>query len=103
MDPMIGKLLIRLVVDLPLLLFAVSFHESAHGLTASWKGDPTARDAGRITLDPFKHLDLWGSLVLPVVLALSGWPMLAYAKPTPVDVGKLGDPKRDFSLVALAG
>lgn len=104
MDPSFGKLLIRLVVDLPLLLFAVSFHESAHGLAAAWLGDNTARKLGRVTLDPFKHLDLWGSLILPVTLSLvPGLPILAYAKPTPVDVGSLRFPKRDFSLVALAG
>jgi Zn-dependent protease len=103
LEPGYAKLLLGMAVDFPLLLFAVSFHESAHGLAASWRGDETARRAGRISLDPFRHLDLLGSVLLPLFLLWAGLPALAYAKPTPVNVGGLKSPKRDFSLVALAG
>jgi Zn-dependent protease len=101
MDPKIAQFFMKLVIDLPLILMA--FHESAHGLMAYWLGDSTAKDQGRITLNPIKHIDLWTSILLPVMLVLSGMPVLAGAKPTPVNVDQLRNPKRDFSLVALAG
>jgi Zn-dependent protease len=94
---------INLIIDLAVLLFSVAWHESAHGLVAYWLGDPTARERGRISLNPLRHIDLWGTLVAPVILALAGMPILAAAKPTPVDVDRLQDPKAGFSTVALAG
>jgi Zn-dependent protease len=97
------KFLWQAAVQLPLLLLAVSCHEASHGLAAWWQGDPTAKERGRVTLDPLKHLDLLGSVILPLFLLFSGLPVLGYAKPTPVDVGRLRNPKRGFSLVALAG
>jgi Zn-dependent protease len=94
----------RLVIYLPLLLLAFSAHEAAHAWAALQRGDPTARDQGRVTLLPFVHLDLWGSVLLPGLLIAMPVPWIfGYAKPTPVDPGKLRNPKRDFSLVALAG
>ncbi len=95
---------INLAVYLPLLLLAVSAHEAAHAWAAFKRGDPTARDLGRITLLPFVHIDPLGSLVLPGLLLALGSPFVfGYAKPTPVNPGRLRVPKRDFSLVALAG
>ncbi|MDD5223675.1 MAG: site-2 protease family protein [bacterium] len=79
------------------MLFAVSFHEAAHGYVADRLGDPTARLAGRLTLNPFKHLDLVGTIVF-VVTRMIGW-----AKPVPVNPFNLRDPKRDMMWVSLAG
>ncbi|MGH7442162.1 MAG: site-2 protease family protein [bacterium] len=96
--------LLNLVVYLPLVLLAVSAHEAAHAWTAFKCGDPTARVQGRVTLLPFVHVDLVGTLILPGLLLAMGAPFLfGYAKPTPVNPGLLKSPKRDFSLVALAG
>lgn len=96
--------LLNILVYVPLLLLAVSAHEAAHAWTA-WKcGDPTARDQGRVTLLPFVHVDLVGSLLLPgLLLAMQAPFLFGYAKPTPVNPGLLRSPKRDFSAVALAG
>ena len=94
----------RLVVYIPLLLLAVSFHEAAHAWVALKRGDPTARDQGRITLLPWAHVDLFGSLILPgMLLLMQANYLFGYAKPTPVNPGLLRSPKRDFSVVALAG
>lgn len=91
-------------IQILVLVFSVVFHEVAHGWTA-WKfGDPTARDAGRLTLNPIPHIDPLGSIVLPLILALSGSPiMLGWAKPVPVRVGLLDDPQKDHPKVAAAG
>ncbi|HTB21135.1 MAG TPA: site-2 protease family protein [bacterium] len=96
--------LVRILVYVPLLLLAISAHEAAHAWTAFKRGDPTAKDLGRATLMPFVHVDLLGSLILPALLLATQAPFIfGYAKPTPVNPGLLKSPKRDFSLVALAG
>ncbi len=104
MDGGAYKILREIVIGLPVLLFSISFHEAAHGLVA-WKlGDDTARRMGRVSLDPFRHLDLFGSVLLPLLMLFSGFGVVfGYAKPTPVNVNRLRRPKRDFSLVAAAG
>ncbi len=79
------------------ILIAVTFHELAHGFVADKFGDSTARDAGRLTLNPLKHLDPIGTLVF-IVTGMIGW-----AKPVPVNPYNLKDPKRDMMWVALAG
>ncbi len=91
---------IRIIV----LVFSIVFHEVAHGW-AAWKlGDSTARDAGRLTLNPLPHIDPMGSIVLPLVLAVTGSPfMFGWAKPVPVRVGMLNDPENDHPKVAAAG
>lgn len=87
-----------------ILLFSVIIHESAHALTAYWAGDSTAKDAGRLTLNPFAHISLWGSIIFPMILLVTkasfvfGW-----AKPVPTDVMRLRHPRRDAVLMALAG
>lgn len=87
-----------------ILLFSVIIHESAHALTAYWAGDTTAKDAGRLTLNPFAHISLWGSIIFPMILVLAkasfvfGW-----AKPVPTDIMRLKHPRRDSVLMALAG
>lgn len=78
-------------------------HEVAHGLAAYKLGDPTAKQAGRLTLNPLAHLDTFGSLMLPLLMALAGGPIFAFAKPVPYNPNNLRKPVRDEVLVALAG
>ncbi|WP_020591830.1 site-2 protease family protein [Kiloniella laminariae] len=88
---------------LPVLL-AVTLHEAAHAIAARKLGDDTAYQLGRVTLNPLKHIDPFGTILLPVVLIFSGSPfILGWAKPVPVRFGRLGNPKRDMIFVALAG
>ena len=85
------------------LIFALSFHEFAHAWTASRLGDQTARMLGRVTLNPVKQLDPLGSVILPLVSAFAHFPLIGWAKPTPVTMRNLRNPKRDDILVTLAG
>ena len=87
---------------LPVLL-AVTFHEAAHGYVADRLGDDTARRAGRLTLNPFAHVDPFGTVLLPLLLILVGGIAFGYAKPVPVNVARLHNPRRDMIWVALAG
>jgi Zn-dependent protease len=92
------------IVGLAVLLASVVIHENAHGVAALALGDDTARAAGRITLNPAKHLDIVGSVVLPALLYFSTGSMFGYAKPVPVNPAKLqGKDRWGFALVALAG
>jgi Zn-dependent protease len=91
--------LIFLVVFVP----AVMLHEVSHGVVALWCGDDTAKRAGRLTLNPVKHIDPFGSIVVPVVLALTGAPVFGWAKPVPVAINRLRHPRNDSVLVSLAG
>lgn len=91
-----------------LLIFAVVvpsiiLHEISHGVAALAFGDDTAKVAGRITLNPLKHVDPIGTLVLPGVLALAGLGAFGYAKPVPVSPGRMRSPRNDAMLVSLAG
>ncbi len=86
------------------VLFAITVHEVAHGWVASRLGDPTAKRAGRLTLNPLHHVDPFGTILLPGILLLLHSPFLfGYAKPVPVDFGALRQPRRDMVLVAAAG
>lgn len=87
------------------VIFAITLHEAAHGYVARYFGDPTAWLAGRITLNPIRHIDLVGTIIIPVVILLfsSGTFLFGYAKPVPVDFSRLRHPKRDMLWVALAG
>jgi Zn-dependent protease len=93
-----------LVYALP-VLFAITIHEAAHGYVARYLGDNTAYMMGRVTLNPIKHVDLMGTIVMPLMLyfATSGAFLFGYAKPVPVNFGHLRRPKRDMVWVALAG
>ena len=86
------------------VVFAVTFHEAAHGFIAHRFGDDTAWRAGRVTFNPFKHIDQVGTIILPALLILMRSPFLfGYAKPVPVNFGRLNHPRRDMVWVALAG
>ncbi|MBX3655892.1 MAG: site-2 protease family protein [Ramlibacter sp.] len=87
------------------VLFAITIHEAAHGYAARHFGDPTAAMLGRITLNPVKHIDPVGTILMPLMLyfATSGAFLFGYAKPVPVNFGQLRNPKRDMVWVALAG
>jgi len=88
---------------LPILL-AITLHEAAHAYAANWRGDDTAARAGRLSLNPIKHIDPFGTILLPGLLLLLKTPVLfGYAKPVPVVFGRLRQPKRDMIIVAAAG
>ena len=92
-----------LIYALPVLL-AITVHEAAHGYAAKRLGDNTAFMMGRVTLNPIKHIDPIGTILMPLLLIFSGSPFLfGYAKPVPVRFGNLNHPKRDMVWVALAG
>jgi Zn-dependent protease len=94
----------KLIIMIVPLLFAVTIHEVAHGWVAYRLGDPTAKWSGRLTLNPVKHLDPMGSIILPLVLFLVRSPILfGYAKPVPVNFHNLPDRRRGMILVGLAG
>ncbi|MBI4049852.1 MAG: site-2 protease family protein [Candidatus Doudnabacteria bacterium] len=96
----IGSIVITLII----LLFSVIIHEVCHGIVADKLGDQTARLSGRLTLNPLPHLDLFGSILLPLFLYLVNSPILfGAAKPVPVNFFNLRRPKRDMALVSLAG
>lgn len=84
-------------------VLAITLHEVAHGWTARLLGDPTAYLAGRLSLNPLKHVDPIGTVVLPIVMLFLGGPIFGWAKPVPVAFGRLQSPKRDMILVAVAG
>lgn len=99
-----GEWIELLLINVPHLLIAVILHEVAHGLSAYWLGDDTARRMGRLTLNPIPHIDPFMTVVLPGLLILSGSPIIfGGAKPVPVNFYNLRHPRRDSALVALAG
>jgi len=93
-----------LIYALP-VVFAITVHEAAHGYVARYFGDETASIMGRVTLNPMKHIDPIGTILMPLLLyfATSGAFLFGYAKPVPVNFGRLRHPKRDMIWVALAG
>lgn len=93
----------KMVIHLLVLVFSLVVHEYAHALAALRLGDNTASLSGRLTLNPLNHLDPIGSVAVPLVLFLTGGMMFGWAKPVPVRVGKLGDPRNDHPKVAAAG
>ncbi|MEL0106120.1 MAG: site-2 protease family protein [Rhodospirillaceae bacterium] len=101
----IDKILFEISVWTIPVILAVTFHEAAHGWVASKLGDNTAKMLGRVTFNPVKHVDVFGTLILPALLLFlsGGRMMLGYAKPVPVDFSRLNHPRRDMVLVAAAG
>lgn len=85
------------------LIFAIVFHEVAHGWVARALGDPTASQLKRLSLNPLRHVDPIGTILVPGALKLMGLPVFGWAKPVPVDFSRLNNPRRDMILVAAAG
>ena len=85
------------------VIFAITVHEAAHGYAAKHFGDMTAFQAGRITLNPIKHIDLFGTIILPAMTVMLGGILFGWAKPVPVDFRRLRQPKKDMLWVAAAG
>ena len=94
---------ISIVVQIAALILAVSVHESAHGWVAWRCGDPTAKDLGRISLNPLRHIDPVGSVVLPALLAFSGAPVFGWAKPVPVSLARTRHPRSANLWISAAG
>lgn len=99
MDLDVATVLLTLAVLIP----SVVLHEVSHGVVALWFGDPTAREAGRLTLNPAPHIDPLGSVILPAFLALSGAGAFGWAKPVPVNRSRMRSPRDNGLLVSLAG
>ncbi|MDC8754969.1 site-2 protease family protein [Erythrobacter sp. sf7] len=91
------------LVLIPALVFAIVFHEVAHGYMARLLGDPTASERGRLTLNPIAHVDPVGTLLVPGALALLGGPVFGWAKPVPVNKWRLNNPRLGMMAVAAAG
>ncbi len=93
----------QILVQFTILIASLTFHEAAHAWTANQLGDPTARLLGRLTLNPAVHIDPIGTVVFPLVAMITGFPLIGWAKPVPVDMRHLRHPRRDFAIVAIAG
>jgi Zn-dependent protease len=97
------ELIIKIALFAPPVLLAITMHEVAHGWTARYLGDPTAASLGRLSLNPIKHIDPVGTVLVPAILFVLGGFLFGWAKPVPVDMQRLNDPKRDMAIVAAAG
>jgi Zn-dependent protease len=91
------------VLAIIVVLLSLTVHEAAHSLVAFLLGDPTARNRGRMSLNPIVHIDPVGTIILPLLLAFTGAGVFGWAKPVPVNIYNLKNPKRDDGLIALAG
>lgn len=95
----------KIVIMAPPLVFAIVLHEVAHGWVADKLGDNTARGLGRLTLNPISHIDLFGTIIMPLILffATNGSMVFGYAKPVPINPYNFKNPKKDMALSSLAG
>jgi len=93
----------RIVIQFAAVLFAISVHESAHAWVADKCGDPTARLQGRVSLNPIAHIDIFGTIIFPILLAVMGAPVFGWAKPVMVNPYNFRNRRRDGMLVAAAG
>jgi len=91
------------ILQIPVLFFSVIVHEFMHGYIAYKKGDDTAYLSGRLTFNPLPHIDLFGTIILPIMSAFSNMPMIGWAKPVPVNQYRMNDPYRDMAIVAFMG
>jgi len=99
-----GNIIYEIAVWLVPLVIAIVFHEVAHGLVARRLGDPTAEEARRLSFNPIRHIDPFGTIILPLLLAVThAGAIFGWAKPVPVNYRRLRNPRRDMVLVALAG
>jgi Zn-dependent protease len=95
--------IVSVVFQMIAFLFAISVHESAHAWTANRCGDPTASMLGRISLNPARHIDPVGTIVMPLIALVTGFPVIGWAKPTPVDPRNFKNPVADDILTSVAG
>lgn len=95
--------LISFLMFIPVFLLSLTIHELAHAYVAYKKGDNTARDAGRLTINPVKHMDLVGSVMMPFISFASGFLLIGWAKPVPVNRANFKNPFKDDALVSFAG
>ncbi len=98
-----GKFIFDIATWLIPLTFAIVFHEVAHGRVAQIFGDQTASEQGRLSLNPLRHVDPFGTVMLPLILALTGAPIFGWAKPVPVNSARLRNPRWHMAIVAAAG
>lgn len=91
------------ILSISVLLFSVIVHEVAHGYIAYKRGDDTAKLMGRLTLNPVPHIDIFGSIILPLMLMFANAPVFGWAKPVPVNINKLNNPRTDAVWVSLSG
>ena len=103
MDINVNEKLIKLILLLPVFLISLAVHEFAHAWFANRFGDTTAKDKGRLTLNPIKHLDLFGSVIIPLMTFFSGGFIIGWAKPVPVNMRNFRNPFRDDAIVSIAG
>ena len=101
--PDLNEIVQKLAIWALPVLFAITLHEVAHGWVARYLGDNTAAQQGRLSLNPIKHIDPVGTILVPGVLLLLGGFLFGWAKPVPVDFRNLRNPKKDMALVAIAG
>jgi Zn-dependent protease len=94
---------VLVIFQVVVLILAFSIHECAHAWTAMRLGDPTAKMLGRVTLNPLKHLDPFGSVIMPALALFYHWPLIGWAKPTPITARNFKNYRRDDILVTLAG
>ena len=103
MDANILEIIVKLGLFMVPFLFAISFHEFSHGWVAKKKGDNTAEILGRLTLNPVAHADIIGTLIVPSMALILGWPLFGWAKPVPVNSRNLKNVKNDMFWIAAAG
>lgn len=102
-DIQISEKLINFLLFLPVFLLSIAVHEFSHAFFASKFGDDTAKNQGRLTLNPFKHIDLIGSVIVPLAAFASGFALIGWARPVPVDRRNFRDPLKNDAVVSFAG
>ena len=103
MDIDLIKILTNIVIWAPPVLLAVTLHEVGHGYMAYRHGDPTAKQLGRLTINPIKHVDLMGTIIVPIAMMILTPFVFGWAKPVPINAARLNNPRRDMIWVAIAG
>jgi Zn-dependent protease len=93
----------HLIISVPALIFAITLHEVSHGYVANRLGDPTAKFMGRLTLNPIKHIDPIGTVIMPLILIMLGGVIFGYAKPVPINPANFKDPKKGMAISSAAG
>ena len=102
-DLQISERLINFLMFLPIFFLSISVHEFSHAFFANKYGDDTAKKLGRLSLNPFKHIDLVGSVIMPLAAFASGFALIGWAKPVPVDRRNFNNPLKDDAIVSFAG